>query len=98
MMRLLRDVFDGGADGRGAVEHDLQLDGRRDGSLQRGEDLQDVVDGADDVGAGSFEDDDEDGGLAVEEAAGVDVFDAVDRRGRRPEAERCRGRWRRRRW
>ena len=54
------------------------LDGRRDGGLKLREDGEDVVDGLNDVGAGRLEDDDEDGGLAVEGAAGVDVGDGVD--------------------
>ena len=48
------------------------------GGLQRGQDLEHAVDGGDDVGAGLTEDDDEDGGLAVDQAAGVDVFDGID--------------------
>jgi hypothetical protein len=47
-----RDVVDRGADGSGAIEDDLDLDGRRDGGLKLRKDTQDVVDSLDDVGAG----------------------------------------------
>ena len=49
--------------------------------------LRDVVDGGDDVGAGGFEDDDEDGRVTVVHAEGVDILDGVNDGGDIAEAD-----------
>ena len=71
------DVLHGSADGGGAVEHDGGFDAFGDGGLDRRQLAADVFNRLDDVGAGLAEDDDRDGGLAVEIAGGTDVLHRV---------------------
>ena len=60
------------------VDIELQFHGGRYGGLEGGKDLLHGIDCCDDVRARSLEHDDQDGGFAIEIAAGVDVFDRVD--------------------
>eukprot|EP01022_Parablepharisma_sp_SALTPOND_P004196 TRINITY_DN118_c0_g1_i13.p1 TRINITY_DN118_c0_g1~~TRINITY_DN118_c0_g1_i13.p1 ORF type:complete len:2030 (+),score=744.92 TRINITY_DN118_c0_g1_i13:50280-56369(+) len=55
----------GGANGRGAVQHHLHVDGRRNGRLQLWQQGAHVIDRVDDVGAGLAVDDDQHRGLAI---------------------------------
>ena len=82
------DVVHRGADGLGPVEPDGDLDRRRDGVAQRGEDPDDPVDGLDDVGPGLAPDDEHHRALAVDPAGGAVVLDVVDDRGHVAEAHR----------
>ena len=59
------DVVHGGADGRGAVGENADVNGRRDRSLQRRQRPLDRLDGGDDVRAGHLEHDEKDARLAV---------------------------------
>ena len=69
------DVLEGGADGRGAVERHRQLDRRRHGGPERGQERVDAIDGLDHVRPGLPEQDEHDGALAVGDPARADVFD-----------------------
>ncbi len=53
----------------GAIAQDVELDAGRDGGLQARKLPFDIVDDIDDIGAGLFEDDQEDAALAVGPAA-----------------------------
>ncbi|EAU64429.1 hypothetical protein STIAU_4494, partial [Stigmatella aurantiaca DW4/3-1] len=58
-------VGDRGADGTAAIQHHLDVDGRRDGVRQRRQQRLHPLDHVDDVGAGLAPDDERDGSLAV---------------------------------
>ena len=77
MIRRALDVANGSANGEGAVDHDFRVNGGRDGGLQCRKRGADAVHGIDDVGAGLAENNDEDGGLAVDEAGRAYVFRGV---------------------
>src|ERR1019366_6443200 len=71
------DVANGSTNGEGTVEHNFRVNGGRNRSLQCRKCGTDAVHGLDDVGAGLAENDDEDGGLAVDEAGSAYVFRGV---------------------
>src|ERR1017187_6385960 len=75
-----------GADGGGAVDGHVDLDGGRNGGLEARHLGHHVVHGGDDIGAGNLEDDDQDGvlqlgvlpvGIDARNAGGEDVGDAI---------------------
>src|SRR4029079_1567446 len=70
-------VAHGSADGAGGVDDDGDLDRGGDGGLELGQQGADAVHGLDDVPARLPEDDDDDRGLAVGEAAGSDVLHGI---------------------
>ena len=71
-------VADRGADGGGAIDGDIQVDGRRDRLLEVGERLLDALDGGEDVRPGLAADDHEDAALAVDPAGQPVVLDVVE--------------------
>src|SRR6266849_4812902 len=70
--------MDGGANGGGAVDGDIQMERRRDGGAERGDDGHDAVDGLDHVCAGLTEDGDDDAGFSVGKAEIASVLDGVN--------------------
>src|SRR5579862_1887463 len=71
------DVFDGGTNGLGAVQHDLDVDGGGDGGFESRNGVTNAVDGFNDICAGLAINDDEDGRLAVDEARGTKILGGV---------------------
>ena len=81
------DVVHAGANGGGAIDCHVHLDGGRDFGLKARHLLEDSIDRIDDVGAGNFEDDDQNrifkfpgmaGGVVARKTRGVNVRDRVD--------------------
>ena len=58
-------IVDGSANGGGAVDGHTQMERRRDGGAEKGDDGHDTVDGLDHVRAGLAEDGDDDAGFSV---------------------------------
>ena len=72
------DVVDGRANRGGAVNGNVQMQGRRDGCAEHWQDVHDPVDGFNHVGAGLAEDSHEDTRFSLGEAEVAGVFDGIN--------------------
>src|SRR5262249_50325298 len=70
-------IVNGSADGDGAVDGDVQMEGGRNGGAQLGNDGLDAVDGIDHVRARLAEHGEDDGRLAIGKAEVADVVDGI---------------------
>ncbi len=82
------DIENRGADGGGAVEHDVEVDRGGNGRAQLRQERTDAVDGADDVRSRLPEEDEGDGRFAIDRSGTINVLDRVRHLGNLGENDR----------